>query len=152
VADGRGPAQNEPMQRPIEWLDEAPSAPDPGVVAVVRAAAGLLTRYAAVIERCRTEYDPGPAPAREAGALVREFERLRATLEDRLEEPLAARVDQILRLHARVLREASQLAYRPRGPHWPRLVRCFGDGLTDASDDLLRLAAELPAAAAGPGG
>lgn len=110
---------------------------------VVRAAARLLPTLVAVVERCRTEPDPGQNLARACGSLVRDYGVLRTRLEDVPGSPLVAGVDRTLYLQQRIVHEASRLAFRPRTPRWAQLARSFGDGLTDSSDELLRLAARL---------
>jgi hypothetical protein len=128
----------------------APDLSAGSLARVVCEAAGLLPSYAAAVDRCRHEYDPGQALAREVGALTDRFERLRLVVAELVaDDPLATRVEQILCMHVRLLCEASALAFRPRGPRWSRLVASFGDGLTGASDDLLRLAAGFQRSAVG---
>ena len=114
------------------------------VADVVRRAATLLPVVAAVVERCRTEPDPRQDLARACGALVDEYGRLRTELAGLTPSPLVERVDQMLFLEQRIVDEAAHLAFRPRSPHWARLARSFGDGLTGSADELLALAAALP--------
>jgi hypothetical protein len=113
------------------------------VRSIVRAAATLLPRLCAVVERCRTEDDPGCDLARACGELSSAYHRL---LERTLALPtteLTERIDLLLRHELRIVREAGLLAFRPHGPRWRHLAQSFGDGQTESSDELLRLAARL---------
>ena len=110
---------------------------------IVRQAASLLPEMVAVVECCRTDPDPGQALARRCGELNSAF----AGLCDRLfllpSSNLVDRVDTMVRMEQRIVHEASRLAFRPHTERWFRVAASFGDGLTDSSDELLQLAAQL---------
>jgi hypothetical protein len=110
---------------------------------VVRRAASLLPALVDAVERCRTDPDPGQALARACGALISAMGRLRDDLWLVPRSPRVEYVDRLLYSQQRIVEEASLLAFRPRSPNWSRVANSFGDGLTDASDELLDLAATL---------
>ena len=110
---------------------------------VVRAAATLLPRVWMIVERCRTEPDPGRDLARTCGSLSSCYNDLLERLLLLPSTELTERVDLLLRHELRLIREASLLAFRPHGPRWKGVAAAFGDGQTECSDELLQLAARL---------
>jgi hypothetical protein len=110
---------------------------------IVRAAATLLPRLAAVVEQCRTEPDPGRELARACGSVSSSYHQLRERLLSLPDTAMTQRLDVLLRHELRILEEATKLAYRPRTSRWPALSKAFGDGLTGPADELLLLAARL---------
>ena len=110
---------------------------------IVQQAASLLPATVAVVERCRTDPDPGQDLARRCGQLGSAFARLRDQLSFLPRSELVDRVDTMLRFEQRIVHEASRLAFRPHTERWLRVAAAFGDGLTDSADELLHLAARL---------
>ena len=128
---------------PVQRYRDGMTAVDAELREVVRRGATLLPRLVALVERCRTEPDPGRDLARACGGVISEYGALRERLWPLPTSPLLERVDVLLRFEQRILDEAVRLAYRPHTDHWPTVAKAFGDGLTDSSDELLLLAARL---------
>jgi hypothetical protein len=118
-------------------------AAQPDLCVVVRQAAMLLPRLTELVHRCRTEPDPGAELARSCGALASAWTRLSEQVQQAGPSAATLHLEQLLRVQQRITVEASQLAFREHTPRWERVAAAFGDGLTDAADELLLLAAEL---------
>jgi hypothetical protein len=119
------------------------TAVDVELRAIVRQAASLLPALVAVVECCRTDPDPGQELARQCGELNSAFARLIDQLFLLPRSALVDRVETMLRMEQRIVHEASRLAFRPHTERWLRVAASFGDGLTDSSDELLHLAAQM---------
>jgi hypothetical protein len=114
---------------------------------VIRAAATLVPTVVHLIDRCKTEPDPGSELARACGETVSKLCALQARLSDQTSNALVRQVDLLLGCQVRLLAEASALAFRPRGPAWDRVAARFGDSWGAASDAFIDLAAQMQHAA-----
>lgn len=112
---------------------------------IVLAAAGLVPTVAHLIERCTTEPDPGSELARACGDVASRLCRLQRRLSEQRHDTLVDRVDALLSYQARLVTEASALAFRPRGPAWYRIAQRFGDGWGPPTEALIELAARIQA-------
>jgi hypothetical protein len=112
---------------------------------IILAAAALVPAVARLIDRCRTEPDPGCELARACGEAASRLCGLQQRLAVQSRDGLVDEVDALLTYQARLVTEASALAFRPRGPAWNRLAQRFGDGWGPPADALIELAARVQA-------